>query len=417
MRELRIALRNVGNIDPLCIKDYQKGGGYHALQKAKETAQEALINEVERSGRLRGRGGAGFNTGLKWRTAFTAQDAQKYVVCNADEGEPGTYKDRIIMENDPHTLLEGMTICAYAVGATQAIIYCRAEYPEAIRILKHAITQATEQGLLAPVTFTVRTGAGAYVCGEETALLESLEGNRGEPRLKPPYPTVKGLYGKPTVVNNVETFAAIPMIVEKGAKWYSAIGSVRYTGTKIFTLSGDVLNKSYFEVPSNTTLRELIYDFGGGICGGRKLKAVQVGGNSGAFLTPEHLDTAIELEAMAEIGAALGSGALFVLDETRDLVDVIAQTTRFFRNESCGKCVSCREGTRRMSELMDKIRDGHGEEQDLQTIQKLGSYMRVASFCPLGQSVPIPVFSGLKYFLPEFEKKISQKEEAIACQR
>jgi len=411
MKEFRVALRNAGNIDPHSLESYVAAGGYQALDMARAMNPETLIGEIERSGRLRGRGGAGFNTGSKWKGAFKTPADQKYIVCNADEGEPGTYKDRAILENDPHTVLEGMAIGAYAIGASEAIIYCRAEYPHVAGLLRDAIAQAKEK--LMPVSFSVCVGAGAYICGEETALLNSLEGLRGEPRLKPPYPTVAGLNGMPTVINNVETFASIPVIVEKGAWWYSSIGSVEYTGTKIFTLSGDVVNRGYFEVPGNTLIRELIYDFGGGVADGRQLKAVQVGGNSGAFITPEQLDTPFNLDALAEIGASIGSGSLFVLDDTRDMSEIALQTTRFFRDESCGKCTACREGVRRMSEYLERFQNCCAQEEDIGRILSLGEYMKAASFCPLGQSVPVPVLSAINYFRSDFEQRIEAKEVAL----
>lgn len=298
--EKRITLKNVGEIDPGNIDDYINAGGYQALAKARESITADLISEIERSGRLRGRGGAGFNTGFKWRSAAGEHAEEKYVICNADEGEPGTYKDRILLENDPHSILEGMLICAHAIGATQAIIYCRGEYKLAQSLLSHAIAQAEERGLPGTVRLTLASGAGSYVCGEETALIESLEGKRGEPRLKPPYPTTQGLWGKPTVINNVETFATIPYIVEKGADTFKAIGSPSYPGTKIFALSGDVVNRVYAEVPTDVTLRDIVYDIGGGVPNGRPPRAVQVGGSSCAFLAGDALDITIDFESMAE---------------------------------------------------------------------------------------------------------------------
>lgn len=409
-QELRIALRNVGAVDPRNIDDYLKRGGYAALKKALSMERETIITEMEKSGRLRGRGGAGFNTGLKWRGAYETPADQKYIICNADEGEPGTYKDRIILENDPHTVLEGIAIGAYAVGASQAYIYCRAEYPNVIELLRHAIAQVNERNLLPHVAVEVVAGAGAYVCGEETALIESLEGHRGEPRLKPPYPTVAGLWGKPTVVNNVETFAVVPPIIEKGAEWFSHIGSEKYPGTKIFCLSGDVKNRTYAEVPTNTTLRELIDDIGGGMAGDEPLKAVQVGGTSCPFLTPDKLDTSIDFESMSAAGASLGSGSVFVLDASRSMVQAVLAITRFFRHESCGKCTPCREGTMRLNELMEDLAAGRGRREDLDTIRHLGGFMKKASFCPLGQSATIPVLSALDQFEEDFLRCVAQKE-------
>lgn len=409
-RELRIALRNAGTVDPQNIDDYLNRGGYAALKKALSMEPDAIIKEMEKSGRLRGRGGAGFNTGLKWRGAFQTEAEQKYIICNADEGEPGTYKDRIILENDPHTVLEGLAIGAFAIGATQAFIYCRAEYPGVIQLLRHAIAQAEERGLFSHVTIQVVSGAGAYVCGEETALIESLEGHRGEPRLKPPYPTVAGLWGKPTVVNNVETFAMVPPIIEKGAAWFSGIGAEKYPGTKVFCLSGDVKNRTYVEVPTDTTLRELIDEFGGGMSGGSPLKAVQVGGTSCPFLTPDKLDTCIDFDSMSAAGASLGSGSVFVLDARRDMVQVVLAITRFFRHESCGKCTPCREGTMRLNEFMEELAAGRGCRADLDAIRHLGEFMKKASFCPLGQSAAIPVLSALDQFEDDFLRCVVQKE-------
>lgn len=403
--EMRIVLRNYGKIDPLEIDDYIAAGGYESLKKARSMSNSDLINEVKASN-LRGRGGAGFNCGMKWDFAYQAQDDQKYVICNADEGEPGTYKDRLIMENDPHLLLEGMGICAYAIGATKGFIYCRGEYPESAQILKQAITQAEEKGVLGDFSIEVRLGAGAYVCGEETALIESLEGKRGEPRIKPPFPPVSGLWGKPTIVNNVETFANIPAIVAKGAAWYAAIGTPSYPGTKVVTLTGDVVNRTFFEVPTDTTIRAVIYQFGGGIKNGKEFKAVQIGGTSGAFIPASQLDTPIGFDAMAAIGASLGSGAVFVLDETRDLIDVTARIAKFFAHESCGKCAPCREGTARMQDLMDKINAGQGAATDIALLDKLGRVLSYSCLCGLGQAAPAPVLSTIEHFPADYNAKL-----------
>jgi NADH-quinone oxidoreductase subunit F len=402
--EMRIVLRNYGKIDPLKIEDYIALGGYGALKKARSTEKTALINEVKKSN-LRGRGGAGFNCGQKWSFAYVAQADQKYVVCNADEGEPGTYKDRLIMEYDPQTLIEGMAICAYAIGATKGYIYCRGEYPQVVKILRAAIAQAKEKCLLEDFDLEVRMGAGAYVCGEETALIESIEGNRGEPRYKPPYPPVEGLWQKPTIVNNVETFAAIPLIVEKGAEWFASIGAPSYPGTKVLTLTGDINNRTFFEVPTNITIREVIYELGGGIPADKKFKAVQIGGTSGAFIPESQLDTPIAFDAMAAIEATLGSGAVFVLDETRDLVDVTTRIAKFFEHESCGKCAPCREGTMRMFDLMEKINHGRGSSADVALLNKLGRVMSYSCLCGLGQAAPAPVLSTIKHFSADYNAK------------
>lgn len=403
--ELRIVMRNYGKINPLNIDDYIAQGGYKALEKARTMNQEDLIEEVKKS-KLRGRGGAGFNCGQKWSFAYQAKGEQKYVVCNADEGEPGTYKDRLIMENDPHTLIEGMAICAYAIGATKGYIYLRGEYPHIRKVLETAIKQAAEKNLLADFELEVRSGAGAYVCGEETALIESIEGKRGEPRFKPPYPPAEGLWNQPTIVNNVETFANIPVIVDKGADWFASIGAPAYPGTKIFTLTGDINNKTFVEVPTNTTIHELIYKFGGGIPAGKKFKAVQIGGTSGAFIPAELLNTPVAFDSMSEIGATLGSGAVFVLDETRDIVDVVTRIAGFFRHESCGKCAPCREGTARTYELMSKLNEGFGSSKDISLLEKLGRVMSYSCLCGLGQAAPTPVLTTIEHFQADYMAKL-----------
>lgn len=403
--ELRIVLRNYGKIDPLKIEDYIGQGGYKALEKARSMGQEALIAEVKRSN-LRGRGGAGFNCGQKWSFAYQTSADKKFVVCNADEGEPGTYKDRLIMENDPQSLLEGMAICGYAIGAQQGFIYCRGEYPQVADILNQAIAQAKEKGVLGDFEVEVRSGAGAYVCGEETALIESIEGKRGEPRFKPPYPPSEGLWGQPTIVNNVETFANIPIIVDKGAEWYAAIGAPAYPGTKVFTLTGDINTKTFFEVPTNTTIRELIYKFGGGIPGDKKFKAVQIGGTSGAFIPSTLLDTPLAFDNMSAIGATLGSGAVFVLDETRDIVDVVTRIAGFFEHESCGKCAPCREGTSRTAEIMSKINNGKASSRDITLLERLGRVMSYSCLCGLGQAAPAPVLTTIKHFKADYDAKL-----------
>jgi NADH:ubiquinone oxidoreductase subunit F (NADH-binding) len=403
--EMRIVLRNYGKINPLSLEDYLAHGGYQSLQAARNMDRASLIEEIKASN-LRGRGGAGFNCGQKWFFAYKAPSDVKYVICNADEGEPGTYKDRLIMENDPHSVLEGMAICAYTIGSNKGYIYCRGEYPQVAKILKQAISQAKDKGLLGDFDIEVRSGAGAYVCGEETALIESIEGKRGEPRFKPPYPPSEGLWGKPTIVNNVETFANIPVIVEKGAKWFASIGDPAYPGTKVFTLTGDINNRTFFEVPTNTTIRELIYDFGGGILDGKEFKAVQIGGTSGAFIGPDKLDTSVAFDAMSAIGATLGSGAVFVLDETRNIVDVVLRIAGFFEHESCGKCAPCREGTARMAQLMKKINDGQGSYSDLDLIAKLGRVMSYSCLCGLGQAAPTPVLTTLAQFRADYQAKL-----------
>lgn len=408
--ECRVALRNVGHIDPRNIDDYIDHGGYQALKQVADIAQEKLIGELERSGRLRGRGGAGFNTGLKWRGAWQAEGPEKYIICNADEGEPGTYKDRIILENDPHTIIEGLAIGAYAIGADTAYIYCRGEYENALDIMREAIAVATQRKLLGGLTVHIVSGAGSYVCGEETALIESIEGKRGEPRLKPPYPTVAGLFGKPTVVNNVETFAAIPEIVLRGADWFSSLGAKKYPGTKIFCLSGDVVNRTWAEVSTDTTIRDIIDTFGGGAGGSGRIKAVQVGGSSCSFITVDRLDTNADFDSMSQIGASLGSGSVFVIDDSHNMVDILRPITRFFHHESCGKCTPCREGTMRMAELIEKIYTGDADETDVCALERLGRHMQTTSFCPLGQSASIPVLSALELFPEDFARCLEKKE-------
>lgn len=404
--EMRIVLRNLGKIDPLKIDDYLAVGGYKSLQKARTMNRLDVIEEVKKSG-LRGRGGAGFNCGMKWSFSYNIDSDQKYVVCNADEGEPGTYKDRIIMENDPQTLLEGMAICGYAIGSNKGYIYCRGEYPYVVEILNQAIVQAKEKGVLGDFDIEVRMGAGAYVCGEESALIESIEGHRGEPRFKPPFPPVEGLWGKPTIVNNVETFANIPAIIEKGGDWYKGIGAASYPGTKVLTLTGDVVNRTFVEVPTNTTIREVIFGFGGGITGGKKFKAVQIGGTSGGFIPEAFLDTSIDFDSMTKIGAVLGSGAVFVMDETRDIVDVVERIAKFFEHESCGKCTPCREGTKRMHEMMHNVNSGTARVADLDLMEKLGGVMCVACLCGLGQAAPAPVLTTLKHFRTDYAAKFN----------
>lgn len=409
MEEVRIALRNVGKIRPDSIEDYLASGGYEALKKARTLDRGELIQTIEETSRLRGRGGAAFSTGKKWSSAYASKEETKYLVCNADEGEPGTYKDRVIMEGDPHTVIEGILIGAYAVGAKECFIYVRGEYQKSIELLRKAVKSAEEKGLTGDVTIKVVSGAGAYVCGEGTAIVNSLEGLRGEPRLKPPSMAVKGLHQKPTVVNNVETFAVIPEIVAKGADWFGAIGAEKFPGTKLMCLSGDVKNKVCVEVPTNATLRDVVEGFGGGVANGKKLKAIQLGGSSCGFVTPDQLDTPIDFDSIRAIGAALGSGAVYVIDETRNVVDILAEIARFFRHESCGKCTPCREGTMRIAELMDKIAAGEGTREDVELIKTLSGYMQKTCFCPLGQSATTAFMSALKLFPEDFDAKLRKE--------
>jgi len=402
--ELRIVLRNADLINPEKIEDYLQAGGYQGLEKARAMTRPDLIAEIKKSN-LRGRGGAAFNCGLKW--SFVPTDAKvSYVVCNFDEGEPGTYKDRIIVQKDPQLLLEGMAICGHAVNSKQGYIYCRGEYPYVVDLLNQAIGQAKSKGVLGDFDIEVRMGGGAYVCGEETALIESIEGHRGEPRFKPPFPGVAGLWAEPTVVNNVETFTNLPAIVLNGAEWFASIGAPNYPGTKVLTLTGDVANRVSIEVPTTATLREVIFDFGGGIKDGKKFKAVQVGGTSGGFIPDALLDTPIDFDSMRGIGATLGTGAVFVMDETRDIVDITTRIAKFFEHESCGKCNPCREGTFRAYEIMKKINKGQATVLDIDNLTLLSQVMEKACLCGLGQAAPSPILTTLKHFYPEYQARL-----------
>ena len=402
--EKRVLLEYADQIDPRKAEDYIKVGGYKGLEKARSMNRRDLIEEVKKSG-LRGRGGAGFNAGMKW--SFVPQYADtKYVVCNFDEGEPGTYKDRIICEKNAQALLEGVAICATAIDSKQGYIYCRGEYPFMVKLLNDAVQSAKASGALGDFDIEIRMGAGAYVCGEETALIESIEGHRGEPRFKPPFPGVSGLWSQPTVVNNVETFACLPYILTNGEDWFAGIGAASYPGTKVITLTGDIENPTYFEVPTDYLLRDVIYKLGGGIKDGKKFKAVQVGGTSGAFIPEQNLDTPIDFDSMAAIGASLGSGAVLVLDESRDIVDVVTRISKFFEHESCGKCNPCREGTWRCREIMERINAGKACPEDIEKLTVLSRVMKNAALCGLGQAAPIPIDSTLKYFKQEYSCKL-----------
>ncbi len=415
--QVRVVLRNCGVIDPESIEEYIAHGGYQALGKALTSMKPAeVIEEIKASG-LRGRGGAGFPTGLKWEFAAKAKGDVKYVVCNADEGEPGTFKDRLILEGDPHAVLEGMALAAYAIGAHKGYVYVRGEYALSIERLENAIKQAEKMNLLGSDIFgsgysfdvEIRIGAGAYVCGEETALFESLEGGRGEPRLKPPYPTDVGLFGKPTVINNVETLANVAPIIVNGAKWFRGYGTERCPGTKVFTLTGDIVNEGLIEVPMGITLREVIYGIGGGIPGGRAFKMAQSGGTSGGCLPAALLDVPMDYDELAKVGAALGSGALLIMDDTHCIVDVARVFARFFEHESCGKCVPCREGTMRIHEIMTKLTTGQATDKDIDNLGALARTMSVACLCPLGQAAPVPVMSTLRYFREEYDAHLKEK--------
>lgn len=409
MEEVRIALRNAGKIDPNSIDEYLSVGGYSALAKARRMDRAELIQAIEETSRLRGRGGAAFSTGKKWSSAFASSSPVKYIVCNADEGEPGTYKDRTIMEGDPHTVVEGILIGAYAVGAKECFIYVRGEYQRSIALLRNAVRQAKEKGLCQDVEIRVVSGAGAYICGEGTAIVNSLEGLRGEPRLKPPSMAVQGLHKMPTVVNNVETFAVIPEIINKGADWFGSIGAEKFPGTKLVCLSGDVVNKVCVELPTNATLRDVVEGFGGGVAHGRKLKAIQLGGSSCGFVKPEQLDTPIDFDSIRSIGASLGSGAVYVIDETRNMVDILWEIAKFYQHESCGKCTPCREGTMRIAELLEKLACGKGSRKDIELICSMSGYMQKTCFCPLGQSAATAFMSALSLFPEDFEAKINKE--------
>ncbi len=417
-KQFRIVLRNCGIIDPDKINEYIARDGYAALEKVLFSMKpDDVIEELKKSG-LRGRGGAGFPTWKKWMFTKAAENDQKYVVCNADEGDPGAYMDRSTLEGDPHSVLEAMTIAGYTVGASKGYVYIRAEYPLAIERLETAIKQAREYGLLGNnilgSTFSfdieLRLGAGAFVCGEETALLTSLEGNRGMPKPRPPFPAVKGLWDKPTVINNVETYANIPVIILKGGDWFGKIGTETSKGTKVFALTGKINNSGLIEVPMGTTLREIVFDIGGGIKGGKKFKAAQSGGPSGGVISEEFLDTPIDYENLQKIGSIMGSGGLIVMDEDDCMVDVAKFYLDFTVDESCGKCAPCRIGGRQLKDLLELISKGQASTKDIEKIRQIAQAMQKASLCGLGQTAPNPVISTLKYFWDEYIEHIEQKK-------
>jgi NADP-reducing hydrogenase subunit HndC len=416
-KQHRIALRNCGVINPEVIEEYIGTGGYQALGKVlTEMTPDDVIQELLDSG-LRGRGGAGFPTGLKWKLAKQNDADQKYVCCNADEGDPGAFMDRSVLEGDPHALLESMTIAGYAIGASQGYIYVRAEYPIAVDRLRIAIKQSREMGLLGDDIFgsgfsfdiDLRLGAGAFVCGEETALMVSIEGNRGEPRPRPPFPAQKGLFGKPTILNNVETYANIPQIILNGSKWFASMGTERSKGTKVFALGGKIKNTGLVEVPMGTTLREIIEEVGGGIPNGKKFKAAQTGGPSGGCIPMEHYDIPIDYDNLIAIGSMMGSGGLIVMDETDCMVDIAKFFLEFTVEESCGKCTPCRIGTKRMLEILDKITKGQATLEDVDRLEELCHYIKANSACGLGQTAPNPVLSTLKFFRDEYNAHIIDK--------
>lgn len=416
-KQMRIALRNCGVIAPEDIEEAIAAGDYAALEKVLTTmTPDDVINEMLASG-LRGRGGAGFPTGRKWAFAKSSVSDIKYVCCNADEGDPGAFMDRSVLEGDPHCVLEAMAIAGYAIGSKHGFIYVRAEYPVAVQRLEIALKQAREYGLLGKDIFgtgfefdiEIRLGAGAFVCGEETALMRSIEGHRGEPRPRPPFPAVKGLFGKPTILNNVETWANINPIIMNGAAWFSSIGTSTSSGTKVFALGGKITNVGLVEVPMGTTLREIVEEIGGGIPNGKKFKAAQTGGPSGGCIPAEYIDTPLDYDNLLAIGSMMGSGGMIILDEDSCMVDISKFYLEFTADESCGKCTPCRIGTKRLLQLLNKITDGKGEIEDLDKIDELSNHMKQSSLCALGQSAPNPILSTLKYFREEYEDHILKK--------
>jgi NADH-quinone oxidoreductase subunit F len=415
-KQLRRALANCGTIDPESLEEYIAHEGYNGLGNALIKTPEEVINDVLASG-LRGRGGGGFPTGKKWQFTRIAEGDKKYIICNGDEGDPGAFMDRSVLEGDPHRVVEGMAIAGYAVGADEGYIYVRAEYPMAIKRLKIAIKEAEEAGLLGEnilgtnfnFSLHIKEGAGAFVCGEETALIASIEGKRGMPNPKPPFPANKGLYGCPTVINNVETFANVPMILNKGVEYFRSVGVPNNPGTKTFALTGQVANTGLIEVPMGTTLREIVFDIGGGILGNRKYKAVQIGGPSGGCLTEDHLDIQLDFDSLKTVGAMIGSGGLVVMDEKTCIVEVARFFMNFTQNESCGKCVLCREGTKRMLEILEKIVNGKGTTEDLDLLTELGETIKDGSLCGLGKTAPNPVLTTMKYFKEEYLHHVENK--------
>ena len=417
-KQMRIALRNCGVINPEKIEEYIAFDGYKALGKVlTEMTPEELIAEMKASG-LRGRGGAGFPTGVKWEFASKSVADQKYVCCNADEGDPGAFMDRSVLEGDPHSVIEAMAIAGYAIGATQGYIYIRAEYPIAVERLRIAIGQAREYGLLGKNIFgtdfcfdlDIRLGAGAFVCGEETALMTSIEGKRGEPRCRPPFPAVKGLFGKPTVLNNVETYANIPVIINKGSEWFNTIGTEKSKGTKVFAVGGKINNTGLVEVPMGTTLREIVEEIGGGIPNGKKFKAAQTGGPSGGCIPASLIDTPIDYDSLISIGSMMGSGGLIVMDEDTCMVDIAKFFLEFTVDESCGKCAPCRIGTKRMLEILEKITNGTGTLEDIDRLEKLCNMVKQSALCGLGQTAPNPILSTLRYFRDEYVAHVVDKK-------
>ena len=416
-KQHRVALHNCGAINPECIEEYIGRDGYQALYKVlTEMTPQQVIDEILASG-LRGRGGAGFPTGRKWAFARASKGDIKYVCCNADEGDPGAFMDRSVLEGDPHVVVEAMAIAAYAIGSNQGYVYIRAEYPIAVQRLQKAIDAAHEHGLLGKNIFgtdfdfdlEIRLGAGAFVCGEETALMTSIEGKRGEPRPRPPFPAVKGLFGKPTILNNVETYANVPAIIRNGAEWFASMGTEKSKGTKVFALGGKIVNTGLVEVPMGTTLREIVYDIGGGIPNGKKFKAAQTGGPSGGCIPAEHIDVPIDYDNLLAIGSMMGSGGLIVMDEDNCMVDIAKFFLEFTVDESCGKCTPCRIGNKRLLEMLNKVTDGTATMEDLDKMEQLCYYIKSNSLCGLGQTAPNPVLSTLRYFRSEYEAHVKDK--------
>ena len=423
-KQERIALRNCGLIDAECIDEYIAHDGYFALHKALTEMKPSDVIDTMKEAVLKGRGGGGFPAGIKWDLTAQATGNKKYVVCNADEGDPGAFMDRSILEGDPHSVIEAMALAGYAIGSDKGFVYIRAEYPIAVQRLQIAIDQAKEKGVLGNDLFgtgfnfdiEIRLGAGAFVCGEETALIASIEGERGMPRNKPPFPANKGLWGKPTLINNVETYANVPQILLKGIEWFTGIGTKESPGTKVFALGGKINNTGLVEIPMGTTLREVIEDVGGGIPNGKKFKAIQTGGPSGGCLTAEHLDVPIDYSTLSELGSMMGSGGMIVMDEDTCMVDIARFFLDFTVEESCGKCTPCREGTKRMLEILEKITEGNGTAEDLERLESLAYSITDASLCGLGQSAPNPVISTLKYFKDEYDAHVFEKKcPAGAC--
>ncbi len=416
-KQVKVVLADCGEVDPEDINSYIARGGYEALKKVlTEMSPEQVVNTIEASG-LRGRGGAGFPTGLKWEYARRNPSEEKYIICNADEGDPGAFMDRSIIEGNPHSVIEGMVIGAYAIGSGKGYVYIRAEYPLAVKRLEIALEQARKKGFLGEnilgtefsFDIKIKLGAGAFVCGEETALIASIEGKRGMPRAKPPFPVEKGLWGKPTVINNVETLANVPYIVRNGALWFAQYGTDKSKGTKVFALTGKVKNTGLIEVPMGISLKEIIYDIGGGIEGGRKLKAVQTGGPSGGCIPAHMIDIPVDYENLAKAGSIVGSGGMVVMDETDCMVNIAKYFLEFTQAESCGKCVPCRIGTKRLLEILTRITEGRGRPGDIELLEALSNDIKMASLCGLGQTAPNPVLSTIKYFREEYEAHIHDK--------